>query len=210
VVGYAAAVFYGARSSHGSDQKTTVGVTLGLNHDDKARLLKIARKSIESRLTGTAPPAQSGLSPVLTEDRGAFVTLKKNGALRGCVGSCEARGPLYRTVEEMARSAAFHDPRFPSLSLEELDDVTIEISVLTPLRRIAGIDEIEVGTHGIYIVRGFYRGVLLPQVATEHSWDKITFLEETCHKAGLPANAWKDSETEIYIFSADIFGEDEE
>ncbi|MBN2688231.1 MAG: AmmeMemoRadiSam system protein A [Deltaproteobacteria bacterium] len=183
---------------------------MGLSHDDKARLLEIARKSIESRLSGKSPPVPSGCSPVLSEDRGAFVTLKKNGALRGCIGSFEARGPLYSTVEEMARSAAFHDPRFPPLSADELDEVTIEISALTPLRRIAGIEEIEVGKHGIYIVRGFYRGVLLPQVATEYNWDKVTFLEETCHKAGLQANAWKDKETEIYIFSADIFGEDDE
>lgn len=135
------------------------------------------------------------------------MTLKKNEELRGCIGSFEARGSLYKTVEEMARSAAFHDPRFPPVSANELKEMKIEISVLSPLRKIKSIDEIEVGKHGIYVMRGMYRGVLLPQVATQYSWDKVTFLEETCHKAGLPANAWKDGETEIYVFSADIFAE---
>lgn len=209
VVGYAAAVFYAKRGAGRSGAETNVGVELGLSNNDKRQLLSIARKSIELRLKGKALPGFSGGSKILNEDRGAFVTLKKHGELRGCIGSFEARGALYKTVEEMALSAAFHDPRFPPLSSDELGEVDIEVSALTPLRRISSIDEIEVGKHGIYIVRGMYRGVLLPQVATQYNWDKITFLEETCHKAGLPGHAWKDDETEIYIFSADIFSERE-
>ena len=210
VVGYAAAVFYAKRAAgRRSDTGTEVGVGLGLSDDDKRQLLSIARKSIEARLTGKALSEFSGGSRILYEDRGAFVTLKKHGELRGCIGSFEARGSLYKTVEEMAGSAAFHDPRFSPLSADELGEVKIEISALTPLRKIKSIDEIEVGKHGIYIIRGMYRGVLLPQVATQYNWDKITFLEETCRKAGLPAHAWKDGETEIYVFSADIFAEHE-
>lgn len=210
VVGYAAAVFYAKRDAGRSSKETNVGVGLGLSSNDKRQLLSIARKSIESRLTGKALPDLSSGSKIFHEERGAFVTLRKHGELRGCIGSFESRGALYKTVEEMAQSAAFHDPRFPAMSAGELNDVSIEISVLTPLRKIKSIDEIEVGKHGIYIIRGIYRGVLLPQVATQYNWDKITFLEETCHKAGLPANAWKDGETEIYVFSADIFTEHED
>jgi AmmeMemoRadiSam system protein A len=107
----------------------------------------------------------------------------------------------------MAVAAAFHDPRFPSLKQEEVKDLTFEISVLSPLQQIKDINEIEVGKHGLYIVRGHNSGLLLPQVAVEYKWDREMFLQETCHKAGLPAQAWKDKETEIYIFSADYFGD---
>jgi len=107
----------------------------------------------------------------------------------------------------MAVAAAFHDSRFPSLKPEEVKDLTFEISVLSPLKRIKDINEIEVGKHGLYIIRGYNSGLLLPQVAVEYKWDRETFLQETCHKAGLPAQAWKDKETEIFIFSADYFGD---
>ena len=107
----------------------------------------------------------------------------------------------------MAIAAAFNDPRFPPLNPDELRDVTLEISVLSPLKIINDIREIEVGIHGLYITKGFHSGLLLPQVATEYKWDRLTFLEETCHKAGLHPNAWKDKDTKIYIFSADVFKE---
>jgi AmmeMemoRadiSam system protein B/AmmeMemoRadiSam system protein A len=209
VVGYMSAVFYKQKQHRAAGSGNKVGIELGLSRKDQDKLLEIARKSIECKLAGKDMPDFSFVSDILKEKRGAFVTLKKQGMLRGCIGSFEPREPLYETIEEMAQSAAFSDPRFPSVSAEELNDLTIEISALTPLKKIKNIDEIEVGKHGIYIVRGFYRGVLLPQVATDHKWDKITFLEETCHKAGLPSHAWKDKETDIYIFSADIFGEEE-
>jgi AmmeMemoRadiSam system protein A len=133
------------------------------------------------------------------------VTLHKQGRLRGCIGQIHARQPLVRTVAEMAVAAAFEDPRFPPLRREELRDIDIEISVLTPLRRITDVGEIQVGTHGIYLRRGAYSGLLLPQVATEWGWDRNTFLEHTCEKAHLPKDAWKDKKAEIYIFSADVF-----
>jgi AmmeMemoRadiSam system protein A len=105
----------------------------------------------------------------------------------------------------MAEAAAFDDPRFPPVTKEELKDLSIEISVLTPFKQITDVSEIEVGKHGIYMERGFYSGLLLPQVATEYGWDRETFLEQTCRKAGLPPDAWKEKNTKIYIFSADIF-----
>ena len=209
VVGYASAVFYKINHPDVSGKKKQSGIESGFSEKDKDRLLEIARKSIECGLAGKDIPEFFTVSGILKERRGAFVTLNKHGQLRGCIGSFEAKGSLCKTIEEMARSAAFNDPRFPPVTEEELDDITIEISALTPLKKIKNSNEIEVGRHGIYIVRGLYRGVLLPQVATNYNWDKITFLEETCHKAGLPANAWKEKDTEIYIFSADIFGEDE-
>jgi len=109
----------------------------------------------------------------------------------------------------MAEAAAFQDPRFPPVTSKELGQLEYEISVLTPLRRIKNVEEIQVGIHGIYMKRGASSGLLLPQVATEWGWDRVTFLEHTCTKAGLPEDAWKDKKTEIYIFSADVFSPDD-
>ena len=180
----------------------------GLTGEQKQALLRIARESIEAELRGEAPPAAEGQGTP-DEKRGAFVSLKKRGKLRGCIGMIEARKPLVQTVEEMAVAAAFQDPRFPPLRREELKDLRVEISVLTPLRRVADVDAIEIGTHGLYIRRGARAGLLLPQVATEWRWDRETFLRETCRKAGLAPDAWRDPETEIYLFSADVFGEEQ-
>jgi AmmeMemoRadiSam system protein A len=141
----------------------------------------------------------------LSEKRGAFVTLKTHGQLRGCIGHIQAIKPLSQTVIDMAQAAAFQDPRFPPLSRQELKDLSIEISALTPFRPIKSIQEIQVGKHGLYIERGYHSGLLLPQVAEEYGWDTQTFLEHTCQKAGLPKDAWKDSNTKIQIFSAEIF-----
>ncbi len=179
---------------------------IDLSEEDKKTLHQIARTTIESKLRDKTPPKTAIESPVLKENRGAFVTLNKRGRLRGCIGYIEGHGPLHKTVEEMAEAAAFRDPRFTPLQEEELSDLEIEISVLTPLRKIGDVSEIEVGKHGIYITKGsWYSGILLPQVATEYGWDRQTFLEHTCQKAGLPSNAWKEKETEIFIFSADVF-----
>jgi len=158
-------------------------------------------------VAGKKPPAAKGQG-ALEEKRGAFVSLKKRGRLRGCIGFIEAKKPLAKTVEEMAIAAAFQDPRFEPLKKEELKDLRLEISVLTPLRRIADVGEIEVGVHGLYIRKGGCAGLLLPQVATEYGWDRDTFLRETCCKAGLAPDAWRDRDTEIYHFSADVFGEE--
>ncbi len=181
---------------------------LGLTEEEKILLLYIARESIASALEGRPPRFPVDLPPALKQPCGAFVTLHKHGALRGCIGTFESDRPLYLTVAEMARSAAFNDPRFPPLSPEELDEVDIEISVLSPMRP-GRPEEVEVGKHGIYIVRGLHRGVLLPQVAVEYGWDRETFLDHTCLKAGLPPGCWRDPETEIYLFTSEVFGEKE-
>jgi AmmeMemoRadiSam system protein A len=191
------------RGSKSKDRKA--GVDLGLSSEEKALLLQIAREEIEAGCRGGNPPDPEISSPNLNEARGAFVTIHKDGKLRGCIGDIHGRQPLAKTVAEMAVAAAFHDPRFPPVTTDELNHLDLEISVLTPLRQVSEVEEIVVGTHGIYMKRGKKRGLLLPQVATEWGWDRTTFLEHTCTKAGLPRNSWKDKKTEIYIFSADIF-----
>ena len=179
-----------------------------LTKQDKDLLLRIARESIESEFAGGEMPRFKIESSALEKKMGAFVTLKKQGRLRGCIGLIEGKKPLYETVEEMAQTAAFKDPRFRPVKEDEFKELDIEISALTPLRQIEDVNEIEVGRHGIYIVKGFHSGLLLPQVATEYNWDRNTFLRETCAKAGLPPNAWKDGDAKIFIFSASVFGED--
>ena len=206
VVGYAAGVFYktvGGKEKMKEEKK--VGVDLGLNEEEKKTLHHIAKTVIENKARGKAVPEFKIESPILKENRGAFVTIQKKGQLRGCIGYIEGHGPLHKTIEEMAEAAAFRDPRFSPVKEKELPELDIEISVLTPLKRIKDVNEIQVGKHGIYIVRGMWAGLLLPQVATEDGWDRLAFLEHTCQKAGLPPNAWKEKDIEIYIFSADIF-----
>ncbi len=172
---------------------------MNLSTADKQLLLHVARDSIAGQLQGKAATPAKATSPVLEESRGAFVSLHRQGQLRGCIGYLEAIKPLLQTVQEMAAAAAFQDPRFRPLQADELADLEIEISVLTPLQLIKSTDEIEVGEHGLYIVRGLNRGLLLPQVATQYHWDRQTFLEQTCGKAGLPPDAWKDPDTKIYV-----------
>jgi AmmeMemoRadiSam system protein A len=141
-------------------------------------------------------------------EAGAFVSLHKRGKLRGCIGRFEAEGPLFETVDTMARAASINDFRFSRVTPDEVNDIDIEISVLSPLRRIDDVSEIEVGRHGLYIIRGSSRGTLLPQVASERGWDTDMFLEQTCVKAGLDRDAWKDEGTEIYTYEALVFGEE--
>ncbi|HOG40797.1 MAG TPA: AmmeMemoRadiSam system protein A [Syntrophorhabdaceae bacterium] len=176
-----------------------------LSDEDKDNLKKLAYDVIESALSGKQIKGSMPSSDILKEKRGAFVTLKKKGELKGCIGYIKGVKPLYETVQEMAIQAAFHDPRFAPLEKDEWKDIDIEISVLTPMKKIQSVDEIEVGTHGLYIEKGFYSGLLLPQVATENNWDREAFLGYTCWKAGLPEDAWKHKDTKIYIFSADVF-----
>jgi len=186
-----------------------VGVDLGLSAEEKRQLLKIARDTIESIARGENPPEVKITSDRLKEKRGAFVTINKKGMLRGCIGYIHALKPLAETIQEMAEAAAFRDPRFLPVAAEELPDLDIEISVLTPLERIDDPEKIEVGKHGILIRKGPNQGLLLPQVAVEYGWDRETFLEHTCQKAGLPGDAWREEDAEIWIFSADVFGEKE-
>jgi hypothetical protein len=205
VVGYMAACLYKSAKAQKQPKKGRVGVDLGLNAEEKKTLHEIAHTVIWNKVSGKAVPEFHVQSEKLKELRGAFVTINKSGSLRGCIGHIKGTKPLYKTVEEMAEAAAFDDPRFPPVTKDELKDLSIEISVLTPFKQITDVNEIEVGKHGIYMERGFYSGLLLPQVATEYGWDRETFLEQTCRKAGLPPDAWKDKDTKIYIFSADIF-----
>ena len=146
------------------------------------------------------------LGNVLAEHRGAFVTLKIEGRLRGCIGHVIGVAPLWRAVRENAIAAAFEDPRFEPLRSEELPLLRIEISALTPLRRVAAGD-VKVGRDGVLIERGHSRGLLLPQVAVELGWDHDTFLDHTCWKAGLPKDTWRKEKVTIEIFSADVFSE---
>jgi AmmeMemoRadiSam system protein A len=180
---------------------------MNLSTADKKLLLDVARDNIEAHLKGKSASSVKTESAVLCEARGAFVSLHRRGQLRGCIGYLEAIKPLLQTVREMAAAAAFHDPRFRPLTADELADLEIEISVLSPMRLINSTDEIEVGKHGLYIVNGFNRGLLLPQVATQFHWDRLHFLEQTCCKAGLPPDAWKDRKTEIYTFAAEVFAD---
>jgi len=180
-----------------------------LTKKEKDSLLEVVKKTIAAKVNNKDFKKNAADSPTLKEKRGAFVTLKKRGHLRGCIGYINAVKPLWETVQEMALAAAFHDPRFPSLKPAELAELTFEISVLSPLQRIQDINEIQVGKHGLYIVCGNHSGLLLPQVASEYRWDRETFLKETCRKAGLQPQSWQDKETEIYIFSADYFGDAE-
>ena len=197
------------RSAEESPKAPEDSFDIGLTPDDKTYLLRLARITITSAFSKEEADIPPHPSDVLDKPSGAFVTLSKRGKLRGCIGYIEAVKPLRETIAEMASSAAFKDWRFPPVRESELDDIEIEISVLSPLRRIDDTSVIEVGTHGIIISRGSNRGLLLPQVAAEWSWDRETFLRQTCVKAGLPEDAWTKDETRIDIFSADIFSESE-
>jgi AmmeMemoRadiSam system protein B/AmmeMemoRadiSam system protein A len=212
VVGYMAAVVYNSKAkAEGEEKKESekVGVDLGLSAKDKKTLMNIARTTIVHRVKGEKVPDFKVDSPILLEKRGAFVTIRQHGQLRGCIGYIEAIKPLYITIREMAEAAALNDPRFPQVSPEELPSLDLEISVLTPLKKIKDISEIEIGKHGILLKKGYNQGVFLPQVATEQGWDRTTFLNEVCFKAGIyDQNCWKAKDAEIYIFSAEVFEEE--
>ncbi len=190
------------------DQKSSGGfMERNLTAEEKHVLLKLARDAIVRFITRREKIELPVSEGTLGEMRGAFVTLHKRGMLRGCIGNMVGIRPLAETIREMAIAAATGDPRFNRVAEKEISDIDIEISVLSPLKRISDPSEIVVGKHGILMKRGYSQGVLLPQVATEFGWDREEFLENTCHKAGLPGEAWRDPETEIEIFSADVFGE---
>jgi hypothetical protein len=208
VVGYMSAVLYsnpteGMKSAKGEERR--VGVDLGLSAEDRETLLTIARAAIRSKCLEQPMLEIPVSSERLNERRGAFVCIKINNMLKGCIGCLEARGPLHQVVRDMAVQAAFCDPRFAPLKPEEAPRIDIEISVLTPFQTIHDPIEIEIGKHGIIVRNGPRSGLLLPQVAVEHGWDRKQFLEWTCSKAGLPRDAWKDRDTQIQVFSADVF-----
>jgi AmmeMemoRadiSam system protein B/AmmeMemoRadiSam system protein A len=169
-------------------------------------LLALARTTIAGYLETGEIAAYETNDPALTRRSGGFVTLKKDEELRGCIGHMWADTPLYRVVQEMAVSAATSDPRFPPMTAEELDKVSIEISVLSPLRRITDTEQVEVGTHGLVVAQAGRQGVLLPQVPVEQGWDREEFLAQICLKAGLPSDCWREGAA-LYTFTAVVFGE---
>ena len=177
-------------------------------------LVKLARESIKSFFEKRDLNISS-IPENLKENRGAFVTLRKNNQLRGCIGYIFPIKPLYQAVIEVAREAAFNDPRFLPLEEKELEEITIEVSVLTKLKRVEYsstedlIKKIKVGRDGLYMKYGFYSGVLLPEVPIEENWNELEFLNYTCLKAGLPMFCWEKYKVDVYIFSAQIFKERE-
>lgn len=173
------------------------------SHDERSLLLRVAHNSIlsalEKREISLEPPAAH-----LSEPRGVFTSLHLRGELRGCVGYVLPKQPLWRAVVETARAAAFEDMRFSPVTLPEAHELEIELSILSPPQAISA-DAIEIGRHGLLITLGAHRGLLLPQVPIEHQWDRVTFLEQTCRKAGLQLDAWKNG-AKIEAFTAEIFG----
>ncbi len=184
-----------------------------LNDDQKKKLLALARNTIEEYLKKRTLPKvdynHEFADDVFKQKCGAFVTLHKHGSLRGCIGYVKGIKTIPEAVVDMAKATAFEDPRFEPLHNSELEEIDIEISILTPVEPVNDIGEIVIGRDGLIISNGFRAGLLLPQVATEYGWDMKTFLQHTCYKAGLPADAWKWENTKIEKFSAIVFGEKE-
>jgi len=181
-----------------------------MNEEQKQILLRVARDTVEAVVKGVKPPPVPKTDdPLLNSKRGCFVTLKTNDRLRGCIGQFVSDVPLVELVAQMAKASAASDPRFfgNQIRPDELSDLEIEISVLSPLERTDDPLSLRLGTDGVYIKRGLASGCFLPQVATETGWSKEEFLSYCCaHKAGLAPDAWKDPETEVYLFTADVFG----
>lgn len=170
-------------------------------------LLHLAREAVTEAVRYHRLLAKPVEDDAFTRPLGAFVTLKQFGQLRGCIGCIEALYPLHDTVIQMATSAALRDPRFPPVALHELDSLHVEISIMSPLTT-ATPEEVVVGTHGLVVEKGGARGLLLPQVPVEWGWDRETFLQHTCRKAGLPADAWQKG-AKLYTFTAEAFSEEE-
>jgi AmmeMemoRadiSam system protein A len=179
-----------------------------LDERDRTALLAIARQAITAYVNRQSRP---GAHPGGALDRpaGAFVTIHNHGELRGCIGHIEANRPLAQVVADCAVAACSTDPRFPAITSGELPHLDIEVSVLGPLEPVHDPEQIAIGRHGLLVEMGWHRGLLLPQVATEWNWDRIKFLEQTCHKAGLPRDSWKNGAT-IWKFQAEVFGEREQ
>lgn len=177
-----------------------------LTTEQRRHLLRIARESIEAVLDGR-PPELPPPDEDLRRPAGSFVTLTRDGELRGCIGSIHPVAPLHQAVSNSAINAAFRDPRFLPLQKEELPEIEIEISVMGPIEQVTNVDEIMVGRDGLIVSRGRNAGLLLPQVATEYGWDREVFLSQTCMKAGLPPESWRAPDCRIERFSAEVFNE---
>ena len=181
-----------------------------MKESSRQRLLTIARQAVEAAVTGEPTPKCEEDDPELLGEQGAFVTLRTHGQLRGCIGRFTSDVPLCELISEMAVAAAMEDPRFfgKRLRASELKDLHIDISVLSRLQQTDDPLSLELGVHGIYIKRGMASGCFLPQVATETGWSKEEFLSNCCgHKAGLPHDSWRDPDTEVYLFTAEVIEE---
>lgn len=210
VVGYNAIVL---EEKMAASVKPDAMESFSLTGDEQKVLIGIARNAISAHLKDTNPPATnpSRLTPRLREPLGAFVTITKNGILRGCIGRFTSPDPLYEVTAGMALAAAFNDPRFPPLTLAEYPEIHIEISVLGPMKRIHNASEIKIGKHGIYMKNGYRSGTLLPQVAIERGWSATEFLGYCARdKAGIGWEGWKDKNTELFVYEAYVFGEQED
>jgi AmmeMemoRadiSam system protein B/AmmeMemoRadiSam system protein A len=205
-VSYAAIGFFGERADNPGQHSEE------LTTEEQKTLLVLARKTMELHVRGekdlTKALAGLEITPVLREKRGAFVTIKERGRLRGCIGYVEPIKPLYQTVMDNAVNASTGDPRFAPLSPEEASRTTIEVSVLTVPKQIGDAGEVIVGRHGLIIEKGYHKGLLLPQVATEYKWTRDQFLVHVCRKAGLEDNAWREG-AKLWVFSAQVFSEAE-
>lgn len=210
VVGYGAVAFLaegGAPEKEAAVEEKKDAERI-LNDTEREELLKLARLTVETYVRTGKLPDYVNQTPAFEQPLGAFVTLRKDGQLRGCIGRFEPGEPLYRVVMEMAVAAATQDHRFPPVSERELDRIGYEISVLSPLRRVKSWRDIRYGRQGVQVSKGFRRGVFLPQVAEETGWDFETFMDNLCAgKAGLPRDAWKDPATQLQVFDAEVFHE---
>ena len=191
--------------------ETQTGSGLTFSREEQRYLLSLAKQSIYEAILDKPYPIDKmdHTFPVLSEQRGLFVTLKIDGRLRGCIGNISPTEPLGELVKMIARQTAFDDPRFPPLSESELKLVSFEITVLGEMKLIEDTNELEVGRHGIMLKKGFYQGLLLPQVAVEMGWNRRQFLDGVCRKAGLPPGSWREKDVQIFLFTADYFGEAE-
>ncbi len=179
-----------------------------LDDSAKQELLTLARFTLETYLSTRQTPEYATRRPELQSRAGAFVTLRRGEELRGCIGHVAAETPLYQTIQTCAISAAVEDTRFAPVTYPELPQLRIEISVLSRLERVHDLSGITVGEHGLVVSRGYGRGLLLPQVAAENGWNRDTFLANTCRKAGLLPDAWRDPQTVIEAFRAEVFSEE--
>lgn len=179
-----------------------------LNQPQRSQLLQIARRSIESVFHRHELDLSAVTDSALHRPAGAFVTLHTlDGDLRGCIGTIQAISPLVRAVVSNAVNAAFRDPRFEPLEAEELERIHIEISVMSPIVEVIDVEDIVVGRDGLIVSQHGRAGLLLPQVAIEYGWDRETFLQQTCRKAGLPSHSWREETCRIERFSAEVFSE---
>ena len=177
--------------------------------DTKKALLAYSRAVLKERLFGVPASALECNAPEVNENRGAFVTLKQNGVLRGCIGHIYDDRPLAVNVRDMTLEAAFGDPRFPPVRRGEFDSITIEISALTPFTVVGDIEEIEIGKHGLMLSLGYRAGLLLPQVPIEWGWSRDEFLHHLCMKAGLPSGSHLNKKAVLKRFSAEVFSEED-